>query len=323
VSMPFYVSPEQAMRDKADYARKGIARGRSCVALQYAGGILMVAPNPSSALHKISEIYDRIAFAAVGRYNEYENLRKAGVTYADITGYQFDRHDVTARGIANWYAQTLGTIFTESNKPFEVEIVVAEVGAQPGDDQIYRITFDGSVTDEPGFVAFGGQADQVSAALKERYSEGMSLAEAFDAALDALAAPANGERNEVATSLEVAVLERAREHRTFRRIRAARLEELIAETRAAKSAAAGSSDAGTSDAATSDAGSPDAGSPDAGSPDAATSASIGAGSPASTPEPTDSADSAPSAAPEPPTGPPIGPDAGSTDRGSGTGGPPL
>jgi proteasome alpha subunit len=307
VSMPFYVSPEQAMRDKADYARKGIARGRSCVALQYAGGILMVAPNPSSALHKISEIYDRIAFAAVGRYNEYENLRKAGVTYADITGYQFDRHDVTARGIANWYAQTLGTIFTESNKPFEVEIVVAEVGAQPGDDQIYRITFDGSVTDEPGFVAFGGQADQVSAALKERYSEGMSLAEAFDAALDALAAPANGERNEVATSLEVAVLERAREHRTFRRIRAARLEELIAESRAASSAAAGAADAD----------SPDADSPDADSPDAATSAEAGAADPAA------SAGSAPPAAPEPPTGPPIGPDAGSTDRGSGTGGPPL
>ena len=130
MSMPFYVSPEQSMRDKADYARKGIARGRSCVALQYAGGILLVAPNPSSALHKISEIYDRIGFAAVGRYNEYENLRKAGVTYADITGYQFDRHDVTARGIANWYAQTLGTIFTESPKPFEVEIVVAEVGAR-------------------------------------------------------------------------------------------------------------------------------------------------------------------------------------------------
>src|SRR5947209_3426748 len=149
VSMPFYVSPEQSMRDKADYARKGIARGRSCVALQYAGGILLVAPNPSSALHKISEIYDRIGFAAVGRYNEYENLRKAGVTYADITGYQFDRHDVTARGIANWYAQTLGTIFTDQLKPFEVEIVVAEVAATPADDQIYRITFDGSVTDEP------------------------------------------------------------------------------------------------------------------------------------------------------------------------------
>src|ERR1700691_3759539 len=251
--MPFgYVSPAQQMRDKAEYARQGIARGRSCVTLQYEGGILMMAPNPSRALHKISEIYDRIGFAAVGRYNEYENLRKAGVTYADVTGYQFDRHDVTARGIANYYAQNLGTIFTESNKPFEVEIVVAEVGAQEADDQIYRITFDGSVTDEPGFVAFGGQADQVSAALKERYSEGMSLAEAFDAALDALAAPANGERNEVATSLEVAVLERAREHRTFRRIRAARLEELFAESRAASaSAAADSPDAGSPDAATS------------------------------------------------------------------------
>jgi proteasome alpha subunit len=239
VSMPFYVSPAQAMRDKAEYARQGIARGRSCVALQYAGGILLVAPNPSSALHKISEIYDRIAFAAVGRYNEYENLRKAGVTYADVTGYQFDRHDVTARGIANWYAQTLGTIFTESNKPFEVEIVVAEVGARPGDDQIYRITFDGSVTDEPGFVGFGGQADQVSAALKERYSENMSLSEAFAAALAALSAQGNGERPEfTAAQLEVAVLDRARDHRTFRRIRGARLEELISEARPAPPAAA-------------------------------------------------------------------------------------
>src|SRR5215469_12819647 len=231
--MPFYVSPEQSMRDKADYARKGIARGRSCVALQYAGGILLMAPNPSSALHKISEIYDRIAFAAVGRYNEYENLRKAGITYADITGYQFDRHDVTARGIANYYAQNLGTIFTESIKPFEVEIVVAEVGEKPEGDQIYRITFDGSVTDEPGFVAFGGQADQVSAALKERYSPGMSLSEAFGAALGALSATGNGDRNDMpATQLEVAILDRARDHRTFRRIRAARLEELIRESRA-------------------------------------------------------------------------------------------
>jgi len=278
--MPFYVSPEQQMRDKADYARKGVARGRSCVVLEYAGGILMVAPNSSSALHKISEIYDRIAFAAVGRYNEYENLRKAGVTYADITGYQFDRHDVTARGIANYYASNLGTIFTESPKPWEVEIVVAEVGTQPDDDQIYRITFDGSVTDEPGFVAFGGQADQVSAALKEHYSEGMSLSEAFAAALSALSAPGNGERTEfVASQLEVAILERARDHRTFRRIRAARLEELMAEARSAS---------------------------DAAEPDSAPE-----GSPPSSP-------SAPSAPRD--SGPATGPDPSSSDRGTGLGG---
>jgi proteasome alpha subunit len=252
VSMPFYVSPEQAMRDKADYARKGVARGRSSVALQYAGGILMVTPNASSVLYKISELYDRIAFAAVGRYNEYENLRKAGVLYADVTGYQFDRNDVTARGIANWYAQTLGTIFTESPKPFEVEIVVAEVGLAPDTDQIYRITWDGSVSDEPGFVAFGGQADQVAAQLKERFHDGMSLTEALGAALAALAAPApgsssgssssssstapNGEQAGLtAAQLEVAILDRARAHRTFRRLRGARLEELLAESRAGAS----------------------------------------------------------------------------------------
>jgi len=254
VSMPFYVSPEQQMRDKSDYARKGVGRSRSSVVLQYDGGILMATPNASTVLHKISEIYDRIAFAAVGRYNEYEVLRKAGVTYADLTGYSFDRGDVTARGLANWYAQQLGTSFTESMKPYEVEIVVAEVGARPDDDQIYRISWDGSVSDEPGFVAFGGQADQVSAALKEAFSDNMSLTEALGAALAALApAPAptqagsgtasasstagNGTPTELtASQLEIAILDRARAHRTFRRLQGPRLEELIAESRSAAAA---------------------------------------------------------------------------------------
>jgi len=282
VSMPFgYVSPAQAMRDKAEFARQGIARGRSCVTLEYEGGILMMAPNTSSALHKISEIYDRIGFAAVGRYPEFETLRKAGITYADVAGYQFDRRDVTARGIAIYYAQNLGTIFTESLKPFEVEIVVAEVGTRPEADQIYRITFDGSVNDEPGFVAFGGQADQVSAALKERYSPGMSLTEAFGAALAALTTTGNGERTELAANqLEVAILDRTRDHRAFRRIRAARLEELIADSRSADAKSAQAPEAAPSESA-----------PPAGG-------------------------SAPSAGSEPPTGP----ERGSTDRGGGVGG---
>jgi len=226
--MPFYVSPEQQMKDKADYARKGIARGRNSVVIQYDEGILFVAPNPSGALHKISEIYDRIAFAAVGRYNEYENLRVAGVRYADTRGYQYDRADVTARGLANWYAQILGTIFTESNKPYEVEIVVAELGETADGDQLYRITFDGSVADEHGYVAMGGQADQVATVLKERYTEGMPLSAALAAALAALAGQSNGDASEVNSSqLEVAVLMRGREHRAFRRLTGRPLEELL------------------------------------------------------------------------------------------------
>jgi proteasome alpha subunit len=233
--MPFYVSPEQAMKDKADYARKGIARGRSGVVLQYDGGILLVAPNPSRALHKISEIYDRIAFAAVGRYNEFETLRKAGVRYADLTGFQYDRQDVTARGLANSYAQILGTIFTESNKPYEVEIVVAEVGDAEEADQIYRITFDGSVADEHGYVAMGGQADQVAAVLKDHYADHMPLADALASAIAALSGQGNGERPEItAGQLEVAVLDRERPHRTFRRLTGARLETLLAGSRPAK-----------------------------------------------------------------------------------------
>ena len=238
--MPFYVSPEQAMKDKADYARKGIARGRSGVVLQYDGGILFAAPNPSTALHKISEIYDRIAFAAVGRYNEFENLRKAGVRYADMTGFQYDRQDVTARGLANWYAQILGSIFTDSNKPFEVEIVVAEVGSSPADDQIYRITFDGSVAEEHGFVAMGGQSDQVAGVLKQHYADSMPLADALAAAIEGVSGPQNGERPEVsAGQLEVAVLDRGRAHRKFRRLAGARLEALLAEARQSRPAGAG------------------------------------------------------------------------------------
>ncbi|MFB9711091.1 proteasome subunit alpha [Streptosporangium sandarakinum] len=243
MSIPFgYVSPEQQMRDKADYARKGIARGRSVVVLQYEDGILFVAPNPSRALHKISEIYDRIGFAAVGRYNEFEALRLGGIRYADINGYTYDREDVTARGLANLYAQNLGQIFTESLKPFEVELVVAEVGDTADEDHIYRLTFDGSVFDESGLVAMGGQAEAVAGRLKERYRDGLSLADALQAALFALTEP-GGERPP-AGQLEVAVLDRNRPHRKFQRLAGPRLEALLAGS----SAGEGAADAGTAEA---------------------------------------------------------------------------
>jgi proteasome alpha subunit len=229
--MPFYVSPEQAMKDKADYARKAITRIRSGVVIDYDDGILFVAPNPSRALRKFSEIYDRIAFAAVGRYNEFERLRQAGVRYADLTGYQYDRQDVNARGLANWYAQTLGTIFTESNKPLEVEIVVAEVGTTSSQDQIYRITFDGSVVEEQGFVVMGGLADQVSTVVKERYHAGLTLTEAMSVAIAAMTSQGNGDtRPEItAAQLEVAVLDRNRRHRMFQRLTGTPLEALLAD----------------------------------------------------------------------------------------------
>src|SRR5580698_10430741 len=179
--MPFgYVSPAQAMRDKAEYARQGIARGRSCVTLQYDGGILMMAPNPSSALHKISEIYDRIAFAAVGKYPEFENLRVAGVRMADLRGYSYDRRDVTGRALANTYAQIIGTIFSSGGeKPFEVELTVAELGATADGDQLYRLTYDGSVADEEGMVVMGASATEIGTALREQRQDDMELGDAL------------------------------------------------------------------------------------------------------------------------------------------------
>ena len=225
MSIPYYVSPEQIIKDKADYARKGIARGRSVVVLQYDEGILFVAENPSRALHKVSEIYDRIAFAAVGKYNEFENLRVAGVRLADLRGYSYDRRDVSGRSLANAYAQTLGTIFTEMPKPFEVELVVAEIGETADSDQLYRLTFDGSVADEHGFVAMGGSAEQISGLLAERWTPGMSAAPALRLAVCALAGE---DRTLPPEQLEVAVLERSRQQRKFRRVTGPRLVELLA-----------------------------------------------------------------------------------------------
>lgn len=229
MSMPYYVSPEQMMKDKADFARKGIARGRSVVVLAYDGGIAFVAENPSRALHKISEIYDRIAFAAAGKYNEFENLRVAGVRYADLRGYSYDRSDVTARGLANAYAQTLGTAFTQESKPYEVEIVVAQVGPTSDLDQIYRLTYDGSVADERGFVAMGGQAESITTALAERWQPGLTLAQVLTLAVAVLADdPAGGDPRPLGPDqLEVAVLDRQRERRLFRRIAGPLVERLL------------------------------------------------------------------------------------------------
>ena len=232
MTMPFgYVSPEQVMKDRADYARKGIARGRSVLVLGFDGGILFVGENPSRALHKISEIYDRIAFAAVGKYNEFENLRMAGVRYADLRGYSYDRQDVTGRGLANVFAQTLGAIFTQESKPFEVEIAIAEVGPTPDEDQIYRLTYDGSVAEERGFVVMGGQADQLTQAVEERYAEGMTLAGALTMAVELLGRDPVGDESRTLSGaqLEVAVLDRARPRRTFRRISGALLDRLLGQ----------------------------------------------------------------------------------------------
>ncbi len=231
MSMPFYVSPEQVMKDRADFARKGIARGRSVVAVQYAGGILFASENPSQALHKVSEIYDRIAFAAVGRYNEFENLRIAGVRLADMRGYAYDRRDVTGRGLANAYAQTLGTIFSSGGeKPYEVELFVAEVGDVAADDQIYRLTYDGQVADVHGYAVMGGAVDTVAGFLESRFEEGLSLDDALLLAVAALGHSDNTDRVIADSNLEVAVLDRTRSQpRKFRRIRPDALRRILGE----------------------------------------------------------------------------------------------
>jgi proteasome alpha subunit len=229
MSMPFYVSPEQLMKDRADFARKGIARGRSVAVVQYADGVLFVSENPSEALHKVSEIYDRIAFAAVGRYNEFENLRIAGIRLADMRGYAYDRADVTGRGLANAYAQTLGTIFSSGGeKPYEVEIFVAEVGHEASEDQVFRLTFDGQVADEQDFAVMGGSTEPVTTYLTEHYRAGMSRDEAIKLAVSALGHGEGEPRSIAVDDLEVAVLDRTRaQPRKFRRLSDAEVAEIL------------------------------------------------------------------------------------------------
>ena len=229
MAMQFYASPEQVQRDRSEYARKGIARGRSAVVLTYAGGILLVAENLTS-LRKISELYDRIGFAAVGRYNEFESLRRAGVRMADLNGLAYDRRDVTGRALANAYTQTLGAIFSETQKPYEVEICVAQVGTSPESDELYRITYDGSVMDEPGFMAMGGQSEAIANVLRSRHDATAEVGAALALAVEALASIGgeNGTPRELGVGqLEVAVLDRRRKGRAFRRITGDALTTLL------------------------------------------------------------------------------------------------
>jgi len=233
VTFPYFISPEQAMRERSELARKGIARGRSVVALAYFGGVLFVAENPSRSLYKISELYDRVGFAAVGRFNEFDNLRRGGIQFADTRGYAYDRRDVTGRQLANVYAQTLGTIFTEQAKPYEVELCVAEVPhyGESKPPELYRITYDGSINDEPNFVVMGGSTEPIATALKDTYKENASLAEAVGIAVNALSKGANGSGSEPralgVSTLEVAILDQNRPRRAFRRITGSALEKLL------------------------------------------------------------------------------------------------
>jgi proteasome alpha subunit len=223
VSMPYYVAPEQVMKDRAEYAQKGIARGRSLVATTYDVGIAMVAENPSRSLHKVSEIYDRIAFGGVGKYNEYDQLRVAGVRHADTKGYAYSREDVDARSLANLYAQYLGNVFTHEMKPLEVEILVAELGESQ--NQLYHIAYEGTITDEERFAVLGGDAETITERVGAAWQADWDLATAVKAAATALAGP---DRTLAAGDLEVAILSRGNGRRTFRRIEEGELAQLLA-----------------------------------------------------------------------------------------------
>ncbi|MGC4932304.1 proteasome subunit alpha [Gordonia sp. DT30] len=237
MTFPYYASAEQIMRDRSELARKGIARGRSVVVLTYADGVLFVAENPSNTLRKTSEIYDRIGFAAVGKYNEFESLRKAGIQLADMRGYSYDRNDVSALSLANTYANALGSVFTEQAKPYEVELCVAEVAraGKPKPSQLYRIGYDGSIADETRFLVMGGATESIAAALKEAYAPDLELAQALSMAVEALSTPADAGNGAAGTprelspgDLEVAILDRTRPRRAFKRLTTARVAELLA-----------------------------------------------------------------------------------------------
>ena len=214
-----YVPPEQQVRDKAEFARKGIARGRSIIAVDYAGGVLLLAENPSTALHKISEVYDRIAFAGVGRYNEFETLRKAGIRQADLMGYLYSREDVTAMGLATAFAQTLGVIFTREPKPFEVEVLIVEISEEGDEHRLFRVSYDGTLYDERRFVAIGGKAEQLVEALQELWEDDLTLERALEIGTDAFRR-AEGREME---GWEAAVLDYSNGRRAFRRLTPAEL----------------------------------------------------------------------------------------------------
>ncbi|MBI4715518.1 MAG: proteasome subunit alpha [Nitrospirae bacterium] len=225
--LPYYVSPEQVMQDKAEYALKGISRGRSTIAMEFQEGIFLLADNPSASLNKISEIYDRIAFAGAGKYSEFENLRKAGIRHADLKGFAYSREDVTAKSLANAYSQAMGTIFSQELKPLEVEILVVEVSETGKDHEIYRILFDGSINDERGFAVVGGRADRVKDFLQKRYNPGIGLKDALWLAVDALESATDHGLS--AQNIEAAVLERDRMGRKFRRLPSSEIQELLSE----------------------------------------------------------------------------------------------
>ncbi len=224
--LPYYVSPEQMMQDKAEYAKKGIAKGRSIIAMEYEQGVLLVADNPSASLYKISEIYDSIAFSGAGKYSEFENLRKAGIRHADLKGFMYSREDVTARSLANGYSQTLGTIFSQEIKPLEVEILVAQVGEEGRQNEMYRISFDGSIFDERGYLAIGGKSEALQLFLKERYkNEPPALKAALSLCTSALESITN--QKLPLEGIEIAVLDRTRPGRKFRRIPASESRQIL------------------------------------------------------------------------------------------------
>jgi proteasome alpha subunit len=161
----------------------------------------------------------------VGKYNEFDQLRRFGVRNADVRGYQYSRDDVEARSLANEYAQILGQTFTHDVKPYEVEILLAEVGVDQATDQLFHIMYDGTLMDERGLSVLGGDAEAIADRLRGLWKTDDDLSAAVKKCVTSLAGP---DRTLQAGDLEVAVLSRSGARRCFQRFDDAEVAQLLA-----------------------------------------------------------------------------------------------
>jgi proteasome alpha subunit len=231
---PYYVSPEQIMQEKEDFARKGIEKAKEVIALEYQDGIVMVAENPLATVFKISEIYDRITLAATGLYPDYEALRVAGIQAAEVKGFTYNREDVTAKWLTNVYSQHIGAIHRQADaKPLEIELLLCEIREDASSsNRIYHLSFDGTFWEDNRYAVIGGRAEKITANLEDKYTEGLDLNGAVKLAVkvfETLEAEVGNEHpyEITADTIEAAVLDETRNRRKFRRLLPDELNEIL------------------------------------------------------------------------------------------------
>ena len=178
----------EAIRNRREYLEDQLRGASPVVGLAYADGVLMLTTTPGP--RKLFEVYNDIAFAAIGHPADLEKLRKAVIDIAHLEAFNLSASDVSLQRLVHLgLGPLMKNAFDEIlRSPYIARAMVAELDPANPAERFYTIEADGSFASAGDAAAVAGTRqgeEAIVARLADLVPAALSLPAALRRAVEA------------------------------------------------------------------------------------------------------------------------------------------